>query len=279
MVGREVLLLGVVFGVLLGLAVVYTYTPSADFSVLSAGPNGLSKLTSTYSSSVALGTSYLAKLEPGSYAYLVVRGSEVSYGEVATIAGFLAGGGVVIASGTPAFLNSLLKQLNVSVEVGEAVVYDSIRSYGSRFYPVGYSPTCNTSLVTYLPRYVASYRGAEVLAYSSEFSYADLDGDGYADLDEPEGIFPLVLAVSVGRGRLIVVTSPYVFTNALLDSNLQFLNCLTSGRRLVVDQVEVGRDPLQYVRLAVATGATSEYLVLALVAVAGLVAYSVLREW
>jgi len=278
-VGREVVLLGAVLGVLVGLAALYAYTPAVEFSVLSTGPTGLSELTSTYRPLVALDTSYLAKLEPPGYAYLVIRGSELNRGGLAPLAEFLAGGGLVIASGTPTFLSSLLRYLNASIEVGEAIVYDSIRNYGSRLYPVGYSPTCNATVVAYLPRYVVSYGDAEVLAYTSDFSYADLDGDGYMDLGEPEGSFPLALAVSIDGGRLVVVTSPYAFTNELLDHNLQFLDCLTSGRRLVVDQSEVARDPLQRARLVVATGGASEYSVVALVAVAALVAYTVLREW
>ena len=277
--GREVVLLGVVLGVLLGIAVVYTYTPATDFSVLNTGPSGLSGIASAYGASVALGTSYLARVEPGGYAYLVIRSGELGSGEVVALAEFLARGGVVVASGTPAFLNSLLRQLNVGVEVSEAVVYDSVRNYGSRFYPVGYSPTCNATVATYLPRYVASYKGAEVVAYSSELSYADLDGDGYMDLGEPEGRFPLVLMVEVGGGRLYVVTSPYVFANGLLEPNLGFLNCILSGRRLILDQYEVSRDLLQYVRLVTRTGGASDYYVVALVALAGLVAYAVLREW
>jgi hypothetical protein len=278
-VGREVVLLGVVLGVLLGIAVVYTYTPATDFSVLNTGPSGLSGIASAYGASVALGASYLARVEPGDYAYLVIRSGELGSGEVVALAEFLARGGVVVASGTPAFLNSLLRQLNVGVEVSEAVVYDSVRNYGSRFYPVGYSPTCNATVVTYLPRYVANHGGAEVVAYSSEFSYADLDGDGYMDLGEPEGRFPLVLAVEVGGGRLYVVTSPYVFANGLLEPNLGFVNCILSGRRLILDQYEVARDPLQYVRLVTRTGGASDYYVVALVALAGLVAYGALREW
>jgi len=278
-VGREVVLIGGVLGVLVGLAALYTYTPAVEFSVLSTGSTGLSRLASAYSPLVALDTSYLAKLEPPNYAYLVIRGSELGRGELAPVAEFLAAGGTVIASGTPTFLNSLLRYLNTDIEVGEAIVYDSVRNYGSRLYPVGYSPTCNATVVTYLPRYLVSYGGAEVLAYTSELSYADLDGDGYMDLGEPESSFPVALAVGVGAGRLVVVTSPYVFTNELLDPNLGFLKCLTSGRRLVVDQSEVARDPLQRARLVVATGGVSEYSVVALVAVAALVAYSVLREW
>jgi hypothetical protein len=278
-VSREVVLLGLVLGVLLGVAIIYTYTPATDFSVLNTGPSGLSRIASMYRPLIALGTSYLAGVEPGNYAYLIIRSGGVGAGEVKAVAEFLARGGVVVASGTPEFLNSLMKQLSVGVEVGEAVVYDSIRNYGSRFYPVGYSPTCNSTVVAYLPRYVASYGGAEVVAYSSEFSYADLDGDGYMDLGEPEGRFPLALVAEVGGGRLFVVTSPHVFVNSLLEPNLGFVNCILSGRGLVVDQYEVARDPLQYVRLAVHAGGASEYYVVALVAVAGLVAYGALREW
>lgn len=272
------MLLGIVLGFFVGIAVLYTYTPGADFNVFNEGPTGLSALTSRYSPSITLDTSYLTKLEPRSYAYLVIRSSEVGQSEVASLVDFLANGGLVIASGTPTFLNSLLKQLNVSVEVGEATVFDSIRNYGDRFHPLGYSPTCNVTISTYLPRYIIINDDAKIVAYSSEFSYVDLDGDGYMDLNEPEGPFPLVAAVSVKNGTLFVVSSPHIFTNSLLNNNSQFLDCLVSGRKLVVDQADAARDPLQYVKLSIAARRASDYSVIALVAVAGLVTYLALRE-
>jgi len=274
---NEVILISVLLGVLVGLASIYAYPSTTSYSVANRGSNGFSDLLSSFRASIVTDLNVLHGVNASNTTYLLIRSSKASASELGVLNLFLASGGNLIVSGTPNFINSVAEYFNLGVRVEEAVVYDMVRNSGDRFHPIGFSDYCNASVTTYLPHYITG-EGFKVLAHSSDFSYADLDGDGYIDLDEPMGRFPIAASISVGSGQLILVSSPEVFTNELIDSNREFVGCVIGGRSLLVDQVSVKSDLIEYMRVLAISRGSPSYLFVTLAAILCLVVYYVFRE-
>lgn len=274
---RELLLIGVLLGLLVGLVLIYVYPSATSYSVVNRGDEGLSILRDLFNASVSVDLSRLRVAEPSRTAYLIIRSSSITPGEVRELTYFLSEGGYVVASGDSEFVGSIAGYLNLSVGFESGIVYDMIYNEVDRFHPIGFSSYCNTTVITYRP-YRITAGDSDVLAYSSNFSYVDLDVDGYMDVSEPLGPFPLAVSVSVGQGRLIFVSSPWVFTNKLVNINEAFLRCVLSGRDLIIDQAGVKDNLLEYLRISSNAQETGYYMLACLTTVLSLVIYYVFRE-
>ncbi|MXR40704.1 DUF4350 domain-containing protein [Halobaculum sp. WSA2] len=87
---------------------------------------------------------------------------------------------------------------------------------------------------------------ATVLVRSSEFSYLDADADGDIDDDETLRTRPVATAESVGAGRVIVVSDPSAFINAMLErpGNRRFVaNLFADRERVLLDYSHTADQP------------------------------------
>ena len=74
--------------------------------------------------------------------------------------------------------------------------------------------------------------GAGVVAWTSPFSYLDLDGDGYYSPGEPMGVQPVAVKIPYGAGVVYVVGDLDMATNRLVGEadNPGFLRGIVRGR-------------------------------------------------
>jgi hypothetical protein len=79
--------------------------------------------------------------------------------------------------------------------------------------------------------------GFRILAYSSSFSFLDLDGDGEPSSGEPAGPFPVAAEIQYGGGRIILFSDSSLFINGVigLGGNLQLLKNILGGRKAILD--------------------------------------------
>jgi len=73
-----------------------------------------------------------------------------------------------------------------------------------------------------------------VLAWSSRFSYLDLDGDSTYDTEEPMGPLPVAAYVKFGEGYVAAIADPSILINSMIemDDNLRFMTSILNLRRL-----------------------------------------------
>jgi len=125
---------------------------------------------------------------------------------------------------------------------------------------------------------------ATVLVRSSEFSYLDADADGEIDDDETLRARPVATAESVGAGRVVVVSDPSAFINAMVErpGNRRFAaNLFADRERVLLDYSHTAdQPPLIGVLLALRRSAplTVGLGVLALVGIGLWVRWSRLRS-
>ena len=75
----------------------------------------------------------------------------------------------------------------------------------------------------------------KVLASSSAFSFLDLNQDGEKSPQEPSGPFPILVELQLGKGKILLFTSPASLANGLIDQG--------SNSALVERIVAYGSDP------------------------------------
>lgn len=275
---KGLLLISLVVGVMVGSIIIYTQPSTTSYSIVNYGRDGLSKLKEAYEALVVTDLYNIVRnTDPLNTAYLIIRSSDVSPSDADVITQLVTHGGYVIISGSPEFVKSLSRYAGLNLTITNRTIYDMIYNGGDRLHPRGFSSYCGNTFITYKPYYVLLSK-SEAIAYSSNFSYVDLNSNGYMDIEEPLGSFPLATSIDLGKGRLILVFSPQVFTNELFESNKDFIGCIVSNRKLVIDQTEIRGDFIEYLRVVVSIHGVSYLVLIFIVFILCVVAYYVLKE-
>lgn len=160
---------------------------------------------------------------PAPRASLLVLGPATPFtsAEADAIQAFLAAGGRVLLADDGGAANSLLERLPTATRVQPGLLLDLAYSRQPRF-PLltDVEPHPLTAGVeTLVANEAATLRAdanATVLVRSSSAAWVDRDGDGAPSADEPGGPFAVVLVEPLGRGELVLLSDPSLFTNEML---------------------------------------------------------------
>jgi len=209
------------------------YPANVDFSLENPSWNGMSSLAELGAEPVNLAEAYA--LDPLKYAVLVIGPSKpFSEDEVRALKSFLARGGLVVVADDFGAGNQLLEALGVPARLSGRLLVDPLfflnapqlplASWGGRRIALNYATVINAT-------------AGRVLAWSSPFSYLDLNLNGRRDEGEPAGPFPVAVELRVGPGTLIVVSDSSLFLNSMMgrEANRDFLLAILGGRRPAVD--------------------------------------------
>ena len=210
---------------------------------------------------------------PASDSLGVVFSPEQSYTptDTARLNQFVRNGGtLLIAEDFGSNTNPLLSALGVQARINGSSVRDERYHYRSPAFPVAnnvssHSLVTNVSALTLNHGSVIEPNGATVLVNSSSYAYLDTNGNG--DLDETETIqrYPVAPLESVEQGRVIVVSDPSIFINAMLErpGNAAFVESLLaeSDRVLIDASHTAGIPPLVQILLTVRDSAPLQLFV------------------
>lgn len=241
-------------------------TSTASFGVFNAGWDGASGLreeasaVGTESEIVRNTTRYTNAPANGTIA--VVISPERSYGPESTtrLRRFVRRGGtLLVADDFGTETNALLADLGVRARLDGRTLRDDRYNYRSSALVVARNVS-DRPLTRDVDQLTLNYGTAidpsradvsgpnrtAVLANTSEFAYLDTNANGEIDGNETLGRYPVATAEPVGEGRVVVVSDPSVFINAMLDrpDNRAFLRALLSGHeRMLLDYSHVTRLP------------------------------------
>lgn len=272
-------LLGIMVGLLTGMLLLVVISQGRPHSIASNSDSGLSIMVKELEADWVTDLKDLRFADPKKHLLIIARTGVISAEELSIISSFLSNGGVVLAYGSDHFLKSIATHLNVNVTFQGAVL-DPVFNVGSRRLIVATSSLCNKdiNLTLYAPyTIVESLPSWKTMATSSPISFLDLNKNGFYDVGEPIGSFPVATEVIVGEGVLLIVFSDYLLENFLYEFNKGFLDCIRSDRHIIVDQSEVRRDPLEYSKLVIQSSRGRIYLLL-LILVLLTVSYYVLTN-
>ena len=265
----RLLLAGLVLAVLLGVVVAGT-TSSAAFGVYNPGWEGTSELRGVAEAAgvepaVVTNTSRYATVDPDT-TVAVVLSPDRAYTDrgAARVRAFVrAGGTLVVAEDFGSNGGPLLAAVGAETRFDGALLRDERSEWRSPAMPVATGVT-NRSVTPYtegvgsltLNYGTALEPGpdATTLVRSSPFAYLDTNGDGTISPDESLGARPVVAVEPVGEGRVVAVSDPSLFLNAMLQraGNRRFArNLLGSGERVLLDASGSTVPPLSAALLAV----------------------------
>jgi len=233
------LLAGLIIGVAVAMLVLYTAPPIEDFNPLNPYWNGFSDLMSKFHA-VEL-KSLLDEnlfLDPSNTSLLIVGPEkEFSEDEAKIIKRFLKSGGQVILADDFGSGNQLLELLEVDVRFNGSLLVDPLFKERSMRLPRIRAMVLGVRELVF--NYGTVLEGCpSPIAESSSYSFLDLDLNGEWSEGEPRGSFAAACSLSLGKGRLIIVADSSLWVNSMLQmrDNRKFLESLTGGRAVLIDE-------------------------------------------
>jgi hypothetical protein len=191
------------------------------------------------------------------------------------------GGTLVVAEDFRPHANTLLRGVGAEARVTGAPLRDDLRNTRTAAFPLATDVAAGTAgdpatagltrgvdaLALNHPSTVAP-NGARVLVNASTFAYVDRNRNGTLDPAERLGPHPVVTGERVGEGRVVVVSDPSLFVNAMqatADNRRFVANVARTHERVGIDEshgggrpplavalVRLRRDPLLQVGVGVA---------------------------
>ncbi len=202
--------------------------------------------------SVRISHGGLGGLDPARDGLLVIS-AERAYDaeEVEALRAFLDAGGRALVADDVGAARGLVEALDVGVRVPGVGVFTP--AYSKR---PGFPVAISTGRVPNLPAEVVLNHPSvvlgdgEIVLHAPGLSWLDENANGWPDVDEPVGAWPIATIVRVGSGELLVLGDPSVFTREMREVDGAAVDALLGwvapeGRRLVVDEAHrAGADPL-----------------------------------
>lgn len=252
--------LACIFTVLLTAAFAYFLPIPDPYHPLNTNWNGCSEIFQTYQNASLL-TSYDTPLtnNPGSLLAIIGPNLEFTTNDASMIHTFLEGGGTVLLADNLGTGNQLLEALGVSVRISGQPLADLYFYTRNPEFPITYafSPSPFTSNLTAIafnrPSYLLTTNSSNVtiLASSSPFSFIDLD-QGHPVANETVASYPMIATTNIGKGSLIIIADPNIFTNEMLglfDNTLLFRNLMHGHSNLTFDVAHLRTAPLTAYRI------------------------------
>lgn len=249
-------LLGGLAVVLVIALVVAASTSTAAFGVYNPAWNGAGELRDVAAdknttATIAVNTSSYTTSQPNETVAVVLSPTEPYGAETATLRRFVANGGtLVIAEDFGPAGNELLDVVGATARFDGRLVRDERTHATGPALPEATNTTA-TSLTRDVEQVTLNYatvvepNGAKVVIGTSSFAYLDTNRNDELDDDEPLRSYPVVTVESVGDGRVIAVSDPSLFINAMLErpDNRQFAANLFDHERVILDYSHAGGQP------------------------------------
>ncbi|WP_435196335.1 DUF4350 domain-containing protein [Natronomonas sp. EA1] len=258
----RVLLGALVCAVLVGV-VVAGFTSGTAFGAYNPAWDGASELRAVAESEgaepqILLNTSAYALTGDDTVALVLSPETGYNESERARIRGFVRRGGtLVVAEDFGPHGSALLRSVGATARVNGTLLRDERTHYRAPELPLAepVDEPMNRSLVEPYTEGVDELTlnygtavepgNATVVARASGFAYLDANANGQPDDAEPLRAYPVVTAESVGEGRVIVVSDPSLFINAMLDreGNRAFAGNVLAADRVLLDYSHAGSQP------------------------------------
>ncbi|MEM3466868.1 MAG: DUF4350 domain-containing protein [Metallosphaera sp.] len=181
-------------------------------------------------------------LDPDSTILFIIGPEKnISDNYVSLVKAFLKNGGTVVLMDETGVSNRLLESLNINIRIENHPMLDPVFYEGSWKLPKitslkSWLSSAN-EIVMNMPSTLEVGSNTTVIAYSSPFSFLDLNGDGEYTLGEPVGPFPVAAEAAFSRGKIIVFADSSMFLNSMIEKggNLKLLKNLVGDKMMVVD--------------------------------------------
>lgn len=235
------------------IALIAFYPSIGDFLPGNPYWNGLSALKERFKPITLSQTEEIEGYDALNHTLMIIGPDEpFTPKEVEAIENFLSLGGLLIVADDFGSANTLLSGLNLPIRVNGGLMLDPLYKWKALNLPritdfrdeyEGLSVDMNN------PSILEIGDGARPLARSSYYSFIDENLNGVYDEGEPVGPFPVMAEFRFGEGRVIALSDPSIFINAMFDrGGYDLLLNAMKGRRIILDLSHYRLTPLDYVK-------------------------------
>jgi hypothetical protein len=214
--------------VALTLSIVWAASSPVDdpYSAANTQWNGTSELVRRDYAYVSSDIASALSSENAAGAMLVVGPSrQFTQAEANTISDQLARGGLLVLADNFGSGNSLLDLMGLPVRFSGKLLVDTLFYQKSPLFPLivdmppsEFSVGMNELVLNYACTLnITAGSNVRILASSTPFSFIDMDRDGVKDAGEPSGPFPVLAEVAVGKGAILLFSSPASLANGMID--------------------------------------------------------------
>lgn len=241
-------LLALTLLVILALTVaVWFYPPTGEFRVDNPFWNGLSTLDSKMKATAIESFSALPS-DPNGTVLLLVPYEPFSTTELSKLNSYAVNGGTLVVLDDYGYGNQVLSAVGLNMRFSGVPLLDPLYNYKNEWLPkitdfaAGPLTENVTSLVLNHATCLNDTSGATVVAFSSSFSFLDVQETGSYDSGDPYGPFPYAAYQRVGEGYVVAAADPSIMINSMIGmgSNLQFIENVVRlagpNPRVFVDQ-------------------------------------------
>ncbi len=250
---RSIRPLALLFAVIIAVFVLVTiiYVPtSTSYSIYNNGWNGLSRIIEKRG--IPLQDYSVLKENPSNKTLLMVLQKNLTRDDGEELLDFVKNGGrLIIMVEDDDFLSGFLE----NIRIVNTSVLDPLLYYKSPLLPVAFTVIdgYNLTIVLNVPVYIEYSSDLSAFLNTSQYSFADVNGNSTFDSFEKRGPFAVGVYKSVGLGEIFVVADNDVFINSMLDlyNNSVLLDTLCGNRSLYVDLRHLELSPIDNLKNAI----------------------------
>lgn len=272
-------------------AIVWFYPPTGDFRTDNPSWNGYSELSKQTNATTLEALSNLPSEGKGT-ALILVPYEPFTQQELTEINSYVISGGQLVLLDDYGYGNQVLSGLGLSAKFSGKTLLDPLFNYKNKWFPTITDfpvTTANvnvSSIVFNHATYLDQTTGMTTIAYSSSFSFGDINGNQTWSSGDPAGPLPVAAYTKINQGYVVIVSDPSIAINSMLGlgDNSEFINKILSIQgslmQVYIDQSHLPNTPLDEGKAVLATvyGMVASPLgTLTLIAVA--MAYSFKRFW
>jgi hypothetical protein len=158
--------------------------------------------------------------------------------------------------------NEVLQYLGVSPRFNYSPLLDPLFCYKNQYFPriTDFSSFLTNgginSIVLNHATCIDNVLPSQCLAWSSSFSFVDLDQNGSQDDSEPQGPFVVAASVKAGLGTIYLISDPSLIINSMADqdNNTQFVSLLIGDSdSVLVDRAHLVKSNLDIAKMNLLT--------------------------
>jgi len=239
--------LGLLTAFAIASAIAYSIPSADDLSPYNPLWNGLAKLASYTNASIIAYSDARHLNAETSALFIIGLSKNLTAEDVEALRSFVENGGILVLADERVELNSILKGLGIGAAVNGSLVADKVFFYKTPFLPVARASIAQHNLSLYLnyASYLNTYGGGRCIAYTSPYSFADLDMDGSRNDAEPYGPFCIAYLQTLGKGVVYVISDSSPFINSMIDlgDNKLLPLLLANGRGVYIAYEQVVKTP------------------------------------
>ena len=217
------------------IALIINLPTKTPYSPFNSGFNGYSGITELLNNLITYRLGDIPKGFKGSILLPLTR--ELGIHDYEVIKDLIEGGTHLIILDEYGYSNNLLKYLGINAVVVSDIVLDEVFKGFSRYYPlIKFSLNSKSlELITYKPTYIEVFDTTySLIAITSNYSYADVNGDGYYSIGEVMRSYVVVCRRGLGNGSITIVTDFDILSNDLLSMNSVVIKELISSPTYLV---------------------------------------------